>query len=115
LALFPDGSVLEAPPRYLPMRFFHRFESGCEQPSADDREAYLETSRWWCELASRAGLPTRPQHTAYDVLILGAGPAGLTAALSAASEGLRVVVLEMIAPGGQAGTSSRIEELPRLR
>ena len=46
------------------------------------------------------------------MLVLGAGPAGLTAALHAASEGLRVVVLEALAPGGQAGTSSRIESYP---
>src|SRR5439155_24141370 len=46
---------------------------------------------------------------AYDVAILGGGPAGLTAAVNAAAEGLRAVVIESLAPGGQAGTSSRIE------
>src|SRR5207237_7426753 len=45
----------------------------------------------------------------HDVVIVGAGPAGLTAAVYAASEGLDVLVLEAHAPGGQAGTSSRIE------
>ena len=44
--------------------------------------------------------------------ILGAGPAGLTAALYAASEGLRTLVVEALAPGGQAGTSARIENYP---
>jgi thioredoxin reductase (NADPH) len=48
----------------------------------------------------------------YDVVIVGAGPAGLTAAVYAASEGLRTLVLERHAPGGQAGTSSRIENYP---
>jgi thioredoxin reductase (NADPH) len=57
-------------------------------------------------------LPTRPQHELYDVVILGAGPAGLTAALYAASEGLRTLVIEALAPGGQAGTSARIENYP---
>ena len=48
----------------------------------------------------------------YDVAIVGAGPAGLCAAVYAASEGLKVIVLERLAPGGQAGTSSRIENYP---
>ena len=47
--------------------------------------------------------------TVRDVVIVGAGPAGLAAAVYAASEGLDVLVLEATAPGGQAGTSSRIE------
>jgi thioredoxin reductase (NADPH) len=54
-------------------------------------------------------LETEPQHAEYDVLIVGAGPSGLAAAVYGASEGLRVVVVERHAPGGQAGTSSRIE------
>lgn len=48
----------------------------------------------------------------YDVAIIGAGPAGLAAAVYAASEGLAVMVVERLAPGGQAGTSSRIENYP---
>jgi len=54
---------------------------------------------------------TNPQITAdvYDVVIIGAGPAGLAAAVYGASEGLRTLVIERKAPGGQAGTSSRIE------
>jgi thioredoxin reductase (NADPH) len=61
------------------------------------------------ELAERLGLQTRPNTTAYDVAIVGAGPAGLAAAVYGASEGLRTVLMECRAPGGQAGTSSRIE------
>jgi thioredoxin reductase (NADPH) len=61
------------------------------------------------ELAERVGLHVRPARAEYDVAILGAGPAGLTAAVYAASEGLRTIVIERDAPGGQAGTSSRIE------
>ena len=80
--------------------------------SAEDQRAYLETKLFKHELATRAGLPTRPQYQLYDVAILGAGPAGLTSALYAASEGLRTLVIEALAPGGQAGTSSRIENYP---
>ncbi len=62
------------------------------------------------ELAERLGLGERVDFEgAYDVAIVGAGPTGLSAAVYAASEGLRTIVLEAEAPGGQAGTSSRIE------
>ncbi len=62
------------------------------------------------DLADRLGLttPLDPDDV-WDVAIIGAGPAGLAAATYAASEGLRTIVIEMLAPGGQAGTSSRIE------
>jgi thioredoxin reductase (NADPH) len=75
-------------------------------------EAYLTSTRWRSELARRAGLRTQPERELYDVVIVGAGPAGLTAAVCAASEGLRTVVVERVAPGGQAGTSARIENYP---
>jgi thioredoxin reductase (NADPH) len=62
------------------------------------------------ELADALGLiETLDPQTIYDVAIVGGGPAGLAAAVYAASEGLSTIVLESIAPGGQAGTSSRIE------
>jgi thioredoxin reductase (NADPH) len=60
-------------------------------------------------LAERLGMVTRPAREFYDLLIVGAGPAGLAAAVYGASEGLKVAVVEHEAPGGQAGTSSRIE------
>ncbi len=62
------------------------------------------------ELAAHLGLdePFRSNHT-YDVLIVGGGPAGLSSAVYAASEGLDTVLLEQEAPGGQASTSSKIE------
>ncbi|CAB3806392.1 FAD-dependent oxidoreductase [Paraburkholderia fynbosensis] len=61
------------------------------------------------ELAELLGLQTQPRLAEYDTMIIGGGPAGLAAAVYGASEGLRTVVLEREAPGGQAGTSSRIE------
>ena len=61
-------------------------------------------------LADELGITEIPDlHTAYDVAIVGAGPSGLAAAVYAASEGLSTIVIEGTAPGGQAGTSSKIE------
>jgi len=61
------------------------------------------------ELAEKLGLRVRPEMAFYDLVIVGGGPAGLAAAVYGASEGLRTVMIEMEAPGGQAGMSSRIE------
>jgi thioredoxin reductase (NADPH) len=61
------------------------------------------------ELADRIGMQTRAQRPFYDLIIVGGGPAGLAGAVYAASEGLRTILIERSAPGGQAGTSSRIE------
>lgn len=61
------------------------------------------------ELAANVGLHTTPAGEFYDVVIVGGGPAGLGAAVYAASEGLRTVLVERQATGGQAGQSSRIE------
>ncbi|MFC5911458.1 FAD-dependent oxidoreductase [Streptacidiphilus monticola] len=61
------------------------------------------------ELASRVGLATSPAADFYDLVVIGGGPAGLGAAVYGASEGLRTVLVERTATGGQAGQSSRIE------
>ncbi|MEO1203144.1 MAG: FAD-dependent oxidoreductase, partial [Pseudomonadota bacterium] len=61
------------------------------------------------EIADRLGWVTTPRYREYDVSIYGAGPSGLSAAVYAASEGLRTVLIERHAVGGQAGTSSLIE------
>ena len=61
------------------------------------------------EVAERLGLQTCNRFAEYDTVIIGGGPAGLAAAVYGASEGLRTLVVEREAPGGQAGTSSRIE------
>jgi thioredoxin reductase (NADPH) len=67
----------------------------------------VEPSR--AEVAERLGLRTRAESRFYDLVIVGAGPAGLAAAVYGASEGLRTLLVERDAAGGQAGTSSRIE------
>jgi thioredoxin reductase (NADPH) len=61
------------------------------------------------QIAEKIGLRTQAQKQFYDLIIVGGGPAGLAAAVYGASEGLRTVMIEREAPGGQAGTSSRIE------
>ncbi|HEY2378331.1 MAG TPA: FAD-dependent oxidoreductase [Gemmatimonadaceae bacterium] len=60
-------------------------------------------------LSARIGLRTRAEKPFYDLVCVGGGPAGLAAAVYGASEGLRTLLVEREAPGGQAGTSSRIE------
>lgn len=77
--------------------------------SSDEQRSYTQTLAL---LAEHVGLHVRPSRELYDLVIVGAGPAGLTAAVYAASEGLRTILLEKFAPGGQAGTSSRIENYP---
>lgn len=61
------------------------------------------------EIARAAGLAVAPQRPDDDVVVVGGGPTGLTAAVNGAAEGLRTLVVERFAPGGQAGTSTRIE------
>lgn len=61
------------------------------------------------QVAERLGRPLSAAYDVYDLVIVGAGPAGLAAAVYGASEGLRTLLLDRHAPGGQAGTSSRIE------
>ena len=61
------------------------------------------------QVAEQLDLQTQPGGEEYDTVVIGGGPAGLAAAVYGASEGLRTIVVERIAPGGQAGTSSRIE------
>jgi thioredoxin reductase (NADPH) len=61
------------------------------------------------EIAKNAGLSVAPALAVYDVVIIGGGPAGMAAAVYGASEGLRTLLVEREAPGGQAGTSAKIE------
>jgi thioredoxin reductase (NADPH) len=73
---------------------------------ADGKIVQRPTAR---EVAELLGLQTSASQPEYDTVIVGGGPAGLAAAVYGASEGLRTIVVECQAPGGQAGTSSRIE------
>jgi thioredoxin reductase (NADPH) len=126
VAVFADGSRLPAPVDFVepdPARYDEEPEQadaveerrvGMTVPARTpaqraNAEAFLASTEWRSELSRRVGLHTRPDHDVYDVVVAGAGPAGLTAAVYASSEGLRTVVLERVAPGGQAGTSARIE------
>jgi thioredoxin reductase (NADPH) len=72
-----------------------------------DGEALIEPTD--AELATHVGLATTPSKDFYDLIVIGGGPAGLGAAVYGASEGLRTVLVERTATGGQAGQSSRIE------
>ena len=72
-----------------------------------DGEVLVEPSD--ADLAARVGLATTPSAEFYDLVVIGGGPAGLGAAVYGASEGLRTVLVERMATGGQAGQSSRIE------
>ncbi len=73
----------------------------------DDGSVAIELSMH--ALAEKLGLKVKASSNTYDLVIVGAGPAGLAAAVYAGSEGLKALVVEKHAPGGQAGTSSRIE------
>jgi thioredoxin reductase (NADPH) len=82
-------------PEVLPLMVFPDGTKFCEPTTAD--------------IAKKIGLRTRTDVEFYDLAIVGGGPAGLAAAVYGASEGLRTVMIEREAPGGQAGLSSRIE------
>ena len=89
------ADITKANPSQLPMVFFQ------------DGTTLADPST--TALAEKLGLRVRAEMQFYDLVIVGGGPAGLAAAVYGASEGLRTVMLEMEAPGGQAGMSSRIE------
>ena len=72
-----------------------------------DSEPMLQSSP--AEVAERVGLQTHAVDPAYDLVVIGGGPAGLAASVYGASEGLSTLLIEERAPGGQAGESSRIE------
>lgn len=74
------------------------FSDGCKMPEPP-----------YSEVAEKIGLRTRAETEFYDLVITGAGPSGLAAAVYGASEGLKTLIIEREAPGGQAGLSSRIE------
>src|SRR5260221_10710264 len=65
------------------------------------------------QVAAGLGMVAAPSRSEYDLTIIGAGPAGLAAAVNAASEGLRTVVVEAVAPGGQARATSMLQNFLR--
>jgi thioredoxin reductase (NADPH) len=87
-----------------------RYELGVEDlPAVVYEDESVARRPATVDVAERAGLRTRADSSFYDLVIVGAGPAGLAAAVYGASEGLSVALLDGNVPGGQAGTSSRIE------
>ena len=72
-----------------------------------DQELSMPLADLLTEVAEALGLRTRAGQPLYDLCIVGSGPAGLAAAVYAASEGLRTTIVDPSVPGGQAGTSSR--------
>ncbi|MGA8940275.1 MAG: FAD-dependent oxidoreductase [Acidobacteriaceae bacterium] len=80
-----------------------------EGPSVIVDRAYCVETPTVRSVAEALGIRTQPRFNEYDVVIAGAGPAGLAAGVYGASEGLKVLMVERSAAGGQAGTSSRIE------
>ncbi|MFJ5974633.1 FAD-dependent oxidoreductase [Streptomyces sp. NPDC093060] len=83
--------------------------SGAELPLVAFPDGAVLAAPSSTELAERLGLPTTASRPHYDTVIVGAGPAGLAAGVYAASEGLSTLLLDADSPGGQAGTSSLIE------
>jgi thioredoxin reductase (NADPH) len=76
----------------------------------EDDTALIEPSN--AELAARIGLQTRDSHAFHDLTVIGSGPAGLTAALYAAREGISTLVIEQAGVGGQAGITERLDNFP---
>jgi thioredoxin reductase (NADPH) len=87
--------VAEVPPSSLPV---------CVLPDGSQLAPATVES-----VAAGLGMLSMPSRSEYDLIIVGAGPAGLGAAVNAASEGLSTIMVEAVAPGGQAGTTSMIE------
>src|SRR5439155_6195939 len=76
----------------------------------DDGSALIEPSN--AQMAEKIGLRMRDEHPFHDLTVIGSGPAGLTAALYAAREGLETLVIERAGVGGQAGITERLDNFP---
>jgi thioredoxin reductase (NADPH) len=90
-------------------RLLEALDDGKTLPVAVFPEGDVLQNPTMSELAEKCGLQTKPSRPFYDLIIIGGGPAGLAAAVYGGSEGLRTVLVERQATGGQAGTSSMIE------
>jgi thioredoxin reductase (NADPH) len=95
----------EKEPQRLPQCLGGRYDG----PSVVVDQGYCVETPTVRSVAEALGIRTQPRFEEYDVVVVGAGPAGLAAGVYGASEGLKVLVVEKSAAGGQAGTSSRIE------
>ncbi len=84
-------------------------DSAAAYPVVQLRDGTLLTKPSIRDIAGAIGLSVSPRETTYDVAVVGGGPAGLAAAVYGSSEGLSTILIDREAPGGQAGTSSRIE------
>ena len=115
-----DGELMRLQRFFVRNYYPHRMEEIPRVPGEDDHAAELPAvllpdgrvlvHPTITDLADELGITELPDsQTIYDVTVVGAGPAGLAAAVYAASEGLSTIVIEGTAPGGQAGTSSKIE------
>ncbi len=107
--LFPYQWLdVESDPAAAEVMMLHNL-SAIDLPAVifDDGEVILGDNL--ANIAAKLGLHPSARESLYDVAIIGAGPAGLAAGVYGGSEGLRTLVIEARAPGGQAGTSSRIE------
>lgn len=80
-----------------------------DMPAVVFTDGNIVTTPAMIDIAQKIGLSYQAKNEVYDVAIIGAGPAGLAAAVYGASEGLKTLLIERKSPGGQAGTSSRIE------
>jgi thioredoxin reductase (NADPH) len=107
--LFPYQWLdMESDPRAVEYLELHQLEVK-DLPALVFEDGTVLTSPNNSTLAAKLGLSTQAKQEMYDVAIIGAGPAGLAAAVYGGSEGLKTLLIERRAPGGQAGTSSRIE------
>lgn len=107
--LFPYQWLdIESDPRAMEFLELYQLEVK-ELPAVVFEDGIVLTSPSSADLATKLGLATQAKQEMYDVAIIGAGPAGLAAAVYGGSEGLKTLLIERRAPGGQAGTSSRIE------
>lgn len=107
--LFPYQWLdIESDPRAMEFLELYQLEVK-ELPAVVFEDGTVLTSPSSADLATKLGLATQAKQEMYDVAIIGAGPAGLAAAVYGGSEGLKTLLIERRAPGGQAGTSSRIE------
>ncbi|SEG46517.1 thioredoxin reductase (NADPH) [Thermomonospora echinospora] len=103
----PYSWMLEEDPEAAPL--LAAAGDGCELPLVVTADGEVLQAPTDAELAAAVGLATVPDADFYDLVVVGGGPGGLGAAVYGASEGLRTVLVERHATGGQAGQSSRIE------